>query len=651
MNALHGFSPFSDFSSNGRSEGYNQDVLNSERLIQSLLPGANASNSGQSAGGTKIDPVFAAAAAAALNATLANPSVPSNSLYNQNSSATVAAVAAAAMNAAALAAALGGAANAPGSGTGGGGFQLPGFGGQHATSGRQRRSPLDDHRRQSSSGNYRAREREPSPPYRSNGNRHSSTGNIRSPEDDPHATRTIFVGNLPLDIRASELREIFESYGILEDVDIKRIQSANNSEQAYAFLKFVNVSMAYRAKLGMTGKQIAGYTCKIGYGKVTPTRCLWVGGLGPWITYPMFAALVDRFCHPRKIIWPSGKSYANILFSTTDEAAGVANALRGYTIGAGGRHRLRVDFTDESHMLSSGTIDFLRRGHMSRDDERMRRRTSRRYSPTRTSRHPQRSVSRSPSQGAYAASVSPRRSVTPCITSRSPSPSTHILPEDISVETATNIDDLAACLPGPVWKAVFVLKKSNFSCRLFAVSGDTALVDQFIPRQKPPQTPPEEEEEADNESDHKHLHHSDDPPLLRISQRMKMDPSKLVDVRNRIKSVGENGYCVLLAMEAGEASSDSQSRPLRDLINYLASKEAAGVVLMNSEQSSSDVCVGGASGGGGEQDSTGVLHVLPPGDFAVSLLVEGGAAGLQTRNVASAGRFLVILLIRSYGLL
>ncbi|VDD81201.1 unnamed protein product [Mesocestoides corti] len=636
------------------SDVYNQGGSNSDRFLQSLVP------SGDLVGptGTKIDPVFAAAAAAALNATLSAPSVSSSNLYSHNSSATVAAVAAAAMNAAALAAALGGASNQSNAGASPN-FQIPGMGTHSAAMKPSRSSPYD---RRVGSGNYRnerPRERESS--FRNDSARRTSSsgggggggggGAHPSPEDDPTATRTLFVGNLPPDIRISELRQIFDVYGILEDIDIKRPQSSNSNEPTYAFLKYVNVSMAYRAKLGMAGKRIAGYICKIGYGKVTPTRCLWVGGLGPWANYPMFASVVERFSRPRKIIWPSGKGYANILYSSTDAAAAAAAALRGYPLG-GSSHRLRVDFTDEAHMLGTGTIDSLRRGRTTgnggeRVHHSVRRDTHRR--PRSISRSP----IRAPSRRSSSASVA--KSATPCPSSQSRSSTPAVaIPDNMTLESASTIEDVASCLAGPVWRAVFVLKKSNFSCRLHAVSGDSALADQLFPRQrpKPPQTPPDDEDENgqdDRRSAPSPGDNSIDPPLLRISQRMKMDPAKLEDVRKRMKSVGDSGYCVLLATEAAnEISSDNHSRPLRDLINYLASKEAAGVVLMNPEQQQQQQ----QDDGRGESESTGVLHVLPPSDFAVSLLVEGGATGLQQKNSAVVGdKFLVILLIRSYGLL
>ncbi|KAH9287401.1 putative RNA-binding protein 15B [Echinococcus granulosus] len=653
------------------SDVYSQGSSHSDRFLQGLVPGGELVGPS----GTKIDPVFAAAAAAALNATLAAPSVSSSNMYSPNSSATVAAVAAAAMNAAAIAAALGGASNQPNGGAGSN-FQLPGIPSQSSLK-RSSRSPTYERR----GGGYRGeriRERD-SPTYRNEMPRRTSSslgGGHPSPEDDPSATRTLFVGNLPPDIRISELRQIFDVYGILEDVDIKRPQSSNSNEPAYAFLKYVNVSMAYRAKLGMTGKRIAGYVCKIGYGKVTPTRCLWVGGLGPWTNYPMFASLVERFSRPKKIVWPSGKGYANILYHSTEAAAAAANLLRGYPLGTG-NHRLRVDFTDESHMLISGTIDSLRRGRPSGSSA-----NDRTYRPRRESnRHP-RSVSRSPvrppsRRSSSSNTSSATKSATPCPSSRSrsrsPSP-TVAVPEDISLETACSIEEVAACLAGPIWKAVFVLKKSNFSCRLHAVSGDSALADQLFPRQqpKPPQTPPDDEDDNGGgavgavvgEGEEKRPAGSPEnnnnscavePPLLRISQRMKMDPAKLEDVRKRMKSVGSGGYCVLLATEAANetvpaAGAENHNRPLRDLINYLASKEAAGVVLMGNDQEHQQQQQGVEDQHRMDSEPSGVLHVLPPGEFAVSLLVEGGASCLQEKRVEPGDKYLVILLLKNYGL-
>ncbi len=67
------------------------------------------------------------------------------------------------------------------------------------------------------------------------------------PEDDPLATRTLFAGNLEINITEEELRRIFGHYGLVEDVDIKRPPPGTGN--AYAFVRFENLDQANRCKV------------------------------------------------------------------------------------------------------------------------------------------------------------------------------------------------------------------------------------------------------------------------------------------------------------------------------------------------------------------------------------------------------------------
>jgi len=64
------------------------------------------------------------------------------------------------------------------------------------------------------------------------------------PEEDPLATRTLFAGNLEVNIADDELRRIFLRYGMVEDIDIKRPPPGTGN--AYAFVRFQNLDMAAR---------------------------------------------------------------------------------------------------------------------------------------------------------------------------------------------------------------------------------------------------------------------------------------------------------------------------------------------------------------------------------------------------------------------
>ncbi|XP_064631958.1 RNA-binding protein spenito-like [Lineus longissimus] len=163
------------------------------------------------------------------------------------------------------------------------------------------------------------------------------------PEDDDKATRTLFVGNLDVATEQAEIRQVFDKFGIIEDIDIKR--PARGQGNAYAFIKFLNLDMAHRAKVAVSGEFIGKFQCKIGYGKVTPTTALWVGGLGPWIRQENLEREFDRFGVINRIEWPHGKSYAYVLYDSIDAASAACKEMRGFPLGGPDR-RLRVDFAE-----------------------------------------------------------------------------------------------------------------------------------------------------------------------------------------------------------------------------------------------------------------------------------------------------------------
>ncbi|XP_072175634.1 RNA-binding protein 15-like [Diadema setosum] len=182
-----------------------------------------------------------------------------------------------------------------------------------------------------------------------NDNYHQGQGRDRErdamflPEDDPKATRTVFCGNLEEGITESEIRHHFERYGFVEDVDIK--YPPRGQGNPFAFVKFENLDMAYKAIISMSGQYIGRNQCKTGYGKQSPTNCLWVGGLGPWITLGVLEREFDRFGAIRKIDYTKGDSFAYIQYETVEAAQAAAGQMRGIPLG-GPDKRLRVDFAE-----------------------------------------------------------------------------------------------------------------------------------------------------------------------------------------------------------------------------------------------------------------------------------------------------------------
>lgn len=556
-----------------------------------------------------------------------------------------------------------------------------------ATSGQEDVTPFDEeYRRNSGSAAYRPTE-SPDHSPRSPGTEADSQGGSgkrdlkfpyhldhKDPEDDDKATRTLFVGNLYYEVSEQEIRYYFEKYGIIEDVDIKRPNKGSGN--AYAFIRYMNLDMAHRAKVDMSGRYIKNFQCKIGYGKVTPTRCLWVGGLGPWIQYDKLEKEFDRFGVIEKIEWPQGKNYAYILFGSVDAAMSACNKMRGYPLG-GNEKRIRVDFGDEEHIYNDPSVlrrkqgggglslDFRTSGAasstaaptsgepdlypVSTARESSRYREDYDDSASSTAAYP--SHYGSGASGNYyhrgSTNVSNDRSdsnrdhrgrrghVTSGTTSGNGSVTRNMgnskpfggalttlsgrrsEDEPLTMETATNVIDLAKCLD-VAWTGAFRLKAASFPCRIYVLKGEYSLIEQFMG------------DGVNNSSGEKY-------GQLNITQRMKLDPIKLDDVHQRIVSAGNNGFSILLAMPlstsappvtANETGDEEnvQLRPLKNLVTYLRQKGAAGVVflngLANSNGDTHEEPSVGSNWNNNNYGFAGILHAFPPCDFAYNLLTQ-----------------------------
>lgn len=173
------------------------------------------------------------------------------------------------------------------------------------------------------------------------------------PEEDPLATRTLFAGNLEINISEDELRRIFGKYGVCEDIDIKR--PAPGTGNAFAFVRFQNLDMAHRAKVELSGQYIGKFQCKIGYGKATPTTRIWVGGLGSWTSVTQLELEFDRFGAIKKIEYQKGDTQAYILYESIEAATAAVKEMRGFPLGGPDR-RLRIDFSDPNPPSSTASF-------------------------------------------------------------------------------------------------------------------------------------------------------------------------------------------------------------------------------------------------------------------------------------------------------
>ena len=150
------------------------------------------------------------------------------------------------------------------------------------------------------------------------------------------------------------------------------------------------------------------------------------------------------------------------------------------------------------------------------------------------------------------------------------------------MESAKSITDLAKRVE-KTWEGGIILKNSLFPTKLLLTEGEREVVEQL-------------------------LKDENDKPHLKITQRLRLDETKLEDVSKRIKSSSSHAIFLALAASSGSVAvpddTEVQSRPLKNLVSYLKQKEAAGVISLHNR----------------ETEQTGVLYAFPPCTFSMDLL-------------------------------
>lgn len=468
------------------------------------------------------------------------------------------------------------------------------------------------------------------------------------PEDDPQATRTLFAGNLEVNITDEELRRIFGKYGVCEDIDIKRPQPGTGN--AFAFIRFQNLDMAHRAKVELSGQYIGKFQCKIGYGKATPCTRIWVGGLGSWTSVTQLEREFDRFGAIEKIEYIKGDTGAYILYESIEAATEAVKVMRGFALG-GPEKRLRLDFAEATNGTVSSTsnktkaplsgydapvADYHRPeynnyhdgggggshydgGYAPRGGYRGRgggyrgrggggaHRGNYHYEPTKPAGDEE--WRRVPPEPEYEPRAKRSASREPGV-DRSRSRSPRRRSPDSQSDTSSR---LGACRTLPevarksstLWTGALILKSSLFPAKFHLTDGDSEIVESLMKNE-----------------DGKHH--------LRITQRLRLDLPKLEDVQKRIST--SSAYAIFLGMPGSTSTvyiddAAIQTRPLRNLVSYLKQKDAAGVLPLLNKST----------------EATGVLYAFPPCEFSAELLKK------TCHNVTEEGLkedHLVIVVVR-----
>ena len=403
------------------------------------------------------------------------------------------------------------------------------------------------------------------------------------PEDDPLATRTLFAGNLELNITDEEMKRIFGRYGRLVDIDVKR--PAPGTGNAYAFIRYENLDQAHRAKKELSGQYIGKFQCKIGYGKVNATTKVWVGGLGPWCSENVLWKEFDRFGSIKKIEFQKGDTQAHIFYEVIDAAQAAVSEMRGFPLG-GPDKRIRIDYADLDVPtgLTSRRVDNY--GGPPRGPPVDGRGPPGGYNGDKYGGPQQRYGGGGDSWGgsggrrpdsADRMQGRPRRSDSP-ESGQDMSPRSR--GQDLS--SARNVNEIMGQTP-KVWDGGLILKNSLFPTKLHLIEGNRRIAEVGL----------KDEEGRTN---------------LKITQRLRLDQGKLEDVSKRMSNA--SSYAVFLGVTTNvniqHDNPEVQSRPLRNLISYLKQKEAAGVISMNYKEDS--------------EMTQGVLYCFPPCAYSMDLL-------------------------------
>lgn len=443
------------------------------------------------------------------------------------------------------------------------------------------------------------------------------------PEDDPLATRTLFAGNLEINISDEELKRIFGKYGIVEDIDIKRPPPGTGN--AFAFVRYLNLDMAHRAKVELSGQYIGKFQCKIGYGKATPTTRIWIGGLGAWTSVTQLEREFDRFGAIKKIEYQKGDLCAYILYESIEAAQAAVKEMRGFPLG-GPERKLRLDFSDvvpgvpyrtkgppvlyeeteeyrripgEYPVYTEGPFEetsipyvpYPTRPYRGRGGFRGRGAFRGIHHPYHIDHRPRPQIEENwdkPSDIEYGSRPDRSLSNEPgTLRSRSQSRGRRSPDSDSDSSRRTALSSVHTLLEVArkctnIWQGSLILKSSLFPAKCHLTDGDADIVGGLM-------------------KDEDGKHH------LRITQRLRLDQPKLDDVQKRISSSSSHAIFLGLAGSTSALPSDEsgvQTRPLRNLVSYLKQKEAAGVIsLLNKET-----------------EATGVLYAFPPCDFSSDLL-------------------------------
>lgn len=185
----------------------------------------------------------------------------------------------------------------------------------------------------------------------SRGNDAESTTAVASATSDEklqkEANSVLFVGSLDPTVQVIDLQRLFKNFGFVLFAEIKNTNAAN----CFAFVHFLTMDMAVLAKQEMQGKTIGHTVPRLGFGRVVESKCLWVGGVGPWTTEDMLRMEFGQFGEIARVEWPKNRDYAYVMFSNVQDAMDARQVMNG-SLHGDPPHPLRICYATPAQMTS-----------------------------------------------------------------------------------------------------------------------------------------------------------------------------------------------------------------------------------------------------------------------------------------------------------
>ncbi|KAM4606900.1 LOW QUALITY PROTEIN: msx2-interacting protein [Discoglossus pictus] len=167
----------------------------------------------------------------------------------------------------------------------------------------------------------------------------------RIDEFHPKATRTLFIGNLEKTTTHLDLQNIFQRFGEIVDIDVKKV----NGVPQYAFLQYCDIASVCKAIKKMDGEYLGNNRLKLGFGKSMPTNCVWIDGLSSNVTDQYLTRHFCRYGPVVKVVFDRFKGMALVLYNEIEYAQAAVKETKGRKIGG---NDVKVDFANQESQLA-----------------------------------------------------------------------------------------------------------------------------------------------------------------------------------------------------------------------------------------------------------------------------------------------------------